>query len=138
MLDCGWDDRLDPDMLSPIKDYIPLLNAVLISHPDFIHLGALPYVYSKWDCNVPIFINKDAFVCFPVVTCSSNLAQFTLEDVMENRLTGEENCIFNKKDISKVYSCFRPVVYNQRERIMSETGSVVYINAFWSSSSRYS
>ena len=57
MLDCGWDERLETDMLSPIKDYIPLLNAVLISHADFLHLGALPYLYSRWDFIVTIFIN---------------------------------------------------------------------------------
>ena len=62
MLDCGWDERLETDMLSPIKEYIPLLNAVLISHADFLHLGALPYVYSRWECNVPIFINKDGTI----------------------------------------------------------------------------
>ena len=48
---------------------------------------------------------------------------------MENRLLGEEDCIFGKDDISNVCECFRTVVYNQQERIMSETGDVVYINA---------
>lgn len=130
MLDCGWDERLEPDMLAPIKDYIPLLNAVLISHADLLHLGALPYVYSKWNCEVPIFINKDAFIdIINVLISRDQLARFSLEDLMENRLLGEEDCIFNKDDINKVCECFRTVVYNQQERIMSGTGDVVYINA---------
>lgn len=58
---------------------------------------------------------------------SVNIARFCLEDVYENRLEGEEKCIFSKSDIDKVCSCFRSVVYNQREII---DGSTIYINAF--------
>ena len=61
MLDCGWDDLLEPFMLSPIEEYASKINAVLISHADFCHIGGLPYVYSQWNCNAPIFINTDAF-----------------------------------------------------------------------------
>ena len=60
MLDCGWDDRLDPAMLQPIKEYASTINAILISHPDFSHLGALPYIYAQWNCKAPVFINSDA------------------------------------------------------------------------------
>ena len=60
LLDCGWDDRLDEAMLAPVQLYAEKLNAVLISHPDFSHIGGLPYIYSKWNCNAPIFINSDA------------------------------------------------------------------------------
>ena len=58
---------------------------------------------------------------------SVNIARFCLEDVYENRLEGEEKCIFSKSDIDKVCSCFRSVVYNQREII---DGSTIYINAY--------
>ena len=51
---------MDEKMLEPIQPYAEKLNAVPISHPDFSHIGGLPYVYSKWKCNAPIFINADA------------------------------------------------------------------------------
>ena len=62
-----------------------------------------------------------------LIMYSVNIARFCLEDVYENRLEGEEKCIFSKNDIDKVCSCFRSVVYNQREII---DGSTIYINAF--------
>ena len=61
LLDCGWDDRLDVTMLLPVLKYIPTLTAVLVSHPDFMHMGGLPYVFKGQDHEVPIFINADAF-----------------------------------------------------------------------------
>lgn len=73
---------------------------------------------------------KTRFFSFSIVLIRRDqLARYCMEDVMENRLLGEEDCIFGKDDISKVCECFRTVVYNQQERIMSETGDVVYINA---------
>lgn len=55
-----------------------------------------------------------------------NIARFCLEDAYENRLEGEEKCLFSKYDIDKVCGFFRPIVYNQREII---DGSTVYVNA---------
>lgn len=46
LLDCGWDDRLDVTMLLPVLKYIPTLTAVLVSHPDFMHMGDY-HMYSK-------------------------------------------------------------------------------------------
>ena len=60
LLDCGWDDRLDVTMLFPVLKHIPTLNAVLISHPDFMHMGGLPYVFKGQEKAIPIFINADA------------------------------------------------------------------------------
>lgn len=75
LLDCGWNDSFDLNMLKPLAkiapkgiEFIQILvslvkqfrsifsklifshlsvNYVLISHPDMDHLGALPYAVSK-------------------------------------------------------------------------------------------
>ncbi len=44
LLDCGWDDRYDIGLLAPVLDALGHVDAVLISHPDPLHLGALPYL----------------------------------------------------------------------------------------------
>ena len=42
LLDCGWDDSYSTELLSPLRDVAGHLDAVLLSHPDSLHLGALP------------------------------------------------------------------------------------------------
>ena len=52
-----------------------------------------------------------------------------MEDGYENRLEGEETCIYGKDDVARVRDSFRQVVYNQRESITSKEGSTAYVNA---------
>ena len=42
LLDCGWDEGCSEELLSPLRDVTGHLDAVLLSHPDPLHLGALP------------------------------------------------------------------------------------------------
>ena len=42
LLDCGWDEGCSQELLSPLRDVAGHLDAVLLSHPDPLHLGALP------------------------------------------------------------------------------------------------
>ena len=42
LLDCGWDEGCSKELLSPLRDVAGHLDAVLLSHPDPQHLGALP------------------------------------------------------------------------------------------------
>ncbi|EFJ50753.1 hypothetical protein VOLCADRAFT_31342, partial [Volvox carteri f. nagariensis] len=58
LLDCGWDENFDESALEPIKRVLPRVNAVLLSHPDVAHLGALPYLVGKCGLTAPIFSTK--------------------------------------------------------------------------------
>ena len=44
LLNCGWDDDYNVSLLEPIREYIPRIHGVLLTHPDVSHLGALPYL----------------------------------------------------------------------------------------------
>ena len=44
LLDCGWDDAYDMELLKPISDVLDRIDCVLLSHPNPAHLGALPYL----------------------------------------------------------------------------------------------
>ena len=59
--------------------------------------------------------------------CSINIAKFCLEDTYENRLEGEEACVFDKRDQNSLYSLFHPLVYNQWEVLSNSQGNSVFI-----------
>jgi Cft2 family RNA processing exonuclease len=47
LLDCGWDHNYDVALLEPVKAVLSTVDAVLLSHPDPLHLGALPYLVGR-------------------------------------------------------------------------------------------
>ena len=55
LLDCGWNDSFDEEMLKPLKQVVNDIDFVLLSHPDLAHIGALPYAVSKLGLNCPIY-----------------------------------------------------------------------------------
>jgi len=54
LLDCGWQEDLDPNVLGPLMPYLGLIDIVLLSKASVQHLGAYPYIYSRLreDCVV--------------------------------------------------------------------------------------
>lgn len=55
LLDCGWDENLNLETVDNIKRHVNSVDAVLLSHPDIYHLGALPYLVGKCNLNCPIY-----------------------------------------------------------------------------------
>jgi cleavage and polyadenylation specificity factor subunit 2 len=47
LLDCGWCDPFDVEMLKPLLRVVQDVDAVLLSHGNVEHLGALPYAFEK-------------------------------------------------------------------------------------------
>ncbi|GIL47423.1 hypothetical protein Vafri_4241 [Volvox africanus] len=89
LLDCGWDENFDLDALEPIKRVLPRVNAVLISHPDLAHLGALPYLVGKCGLRAPIYSTKPVrrmgemfmFESYLAKQAVSDFETFDLDDV---------------------------------------------------------
>lgn len=38
LLDCGWDDRFDTEVLESLRSVVASIDAVLLSQPDLLHL----------------------------------------------------------------------------------------------------
>lgn len=77
LLDCGWDERFSMGVINKLKRlnlkkclilinhyywliiyflrYIHQIDAVLLTHPDRFHLGALPYLVGKCGLNCPVY-----------------------------------------------------------------------------------
>ena len=48
LLDCGWNDQFDVDMLAPLAAIAPEVDAVLISHPDTHTWARCPTRLGSW------------------------------------------------------------------------------------------
>ena len=55
LLDCGWDETFDQDYMKELKRHIHQIDAVILSYPDPLHLGALPYLVGKCGLTCPIY-----------------------------------------------------------------------------------
>lgn len=104
LLDCGWDDRFDVSVLEPLAAIAPKVDAVLISHPDTAHLGALPYAFGKlgMDCKV--------YATLPV----HKMGQMYMYDHFLTRQDQEDfQEVFSLDDVDKAFAAFVPVKYQQ-------------------------
>jgi cleavage and polyadenylation specificity factor subunit 2 len=89
LLDCGWADPYNPSQLEPLLEEIETIDAVLISHPDIAHLGALPYLVGKAKLDAAIYttgaIHKvgQMFLYSEYIThhAASDFTAFDLDDI---------------------------------------------------------
>ncbi|GFR46474.1 hypothetical protein Agub_g8051 [Astrephomene gubernaculifera] len=89
LLDCGWDESFDEALLEPIKRVLPRVDAVLLSHPDLAHLGALPYLVGQCGLRAPIYSTKPVrrmgemflFEACLSKQAVSEFSRFSLDDV---------------------------------------------------------
>lgn len=58
LLDCGWSEEFDEAQLEPVKSVLPRVKALLLSHPDPPHLGALPHLVGRCGLRCPVFSTK--------------------------------------------------------------------------------
>jgi cleavage and polyadenylation specificity factor subunit 2 len=61
LLDCGWNENFDVEIIEEYKKHVKSVDAVLISYPDLKHLGALPYLVGKCGLNCPIYATVPIF-----------------------------------------------------------------------------
>ena len=55
MLDCGWDERFSLDLVEPLREWAPKVDAVLLSHCSLEHIGALPYAMGKLGMKAKVY-----------------------------------------------------------------------------------
>lgn len=54
LLNCGWTESFDTELLSPLIPFIGELDLILLTHADTKHLGAVPYLLSKYPVTCPV------------------------------------------------------------------------------------
>ncbi|KAJ0661896.1 putative metallo-beta-lactamase, cleavage and polyadenylation specificity factor subunit 2 [Helianthus annuus] len=61
LIDCGWNDHFDPSLLQPLSRVASTIDAVLLSHSDTLHLGALPYAMKQFGLSAPVYATEPVF-----------------------------------------------------------------------------
>ncbi|EME29547.1 cleavage and polyadenylation specificity factor subunit 2 [Galdieria sulphuraria] len=145
LLDCGWNDRFEETLLEPLRRIAPRVDAVLISHPDLFHLGALPYAVAKLGLRAPTYATLPVW----------RMGQLFMYDAHQSRAMQEDFQVFDLDDVDSAFENFIQLKYQQivnfSERgkgititphpaghmiggtvwkIQSETEEIVYANDF--------
>eukprot|EP00871_Galdieria_phlegrea_P000397 jgi/Galph1/1358/GphlegSOOS_G6043.1 len=103
LLDCGWNDRFDETLLEPLKRIAPRVDAVLISHSDIHHLGALPYAVGK------LGLRATTYATLPVW----RMGQLFMYDAHQSRVMQEDFQTFDLDDVDAAFDKFVQLKYQQ-------------------------
>ncbi|VVC44191.1 Cleavage and polyadenylation specificity factor 2, C-terminal,Metallo-beta-lactamase,Zn-dependent metallo- [Cinara cedri] len=103
LLDCGWDEHFNMGLIKKLKRYIPQIDAVLLSHPDKFHLGALPYLVGKCGLNCPVYATIPVY----------QMGQMFMYDLHQSLYNVEDFNLFNLDDIDAAFDKVIQVKYNQ-------------------------
>jgi len=93
LLDCGWDETFDTALLRKLLKIAPSIDAVLLTHGDLQHLGALPYIFSKGNMKAKVYAT------LPV----QKLGKLAMYDVFLSRSAKEDFTLFSMDDIDNVF-----------------------------------
>lgn len=129
LLDVGWDSKFSPEIIEELRKVTNRIDAVLITYPDQLHIGALPYLVGKLGLSCPIYAtvpvhkmgqmflydiyqarcvvtfscNSIISICFRKLLCFSFLSRHCME----------EFDLFTLDDIDKAFDIIIQVKYNQ-------------------------
>ncbi|CAH1261607.1 CPSF2 [Branchiostoma lanceolatum] len=103
LLDCGWDEKFTMSYVENMKKYAHQIDAVLISHPDPLHLGALPYMVGKCGLNCPIYTTIPVY----------KMGQMFMYDIYQSRQNTEDFTIFTLDDVDAAFDKIVQLKYSQ-------------------------
>ena len=105
LLDCGWDLSFGSDYVTngTLESVVPKVDAVLVSYPDVLHLGALPYAVGKFGINCPIYATGPVY----------KMGQMFLYDSFQDRANVEDFDLFSLDEVDKTFDMMTQLKYNQ-------------------------
>lgn len=106
LLDCGWDPKFSDHITKELKKYVNKIDAVLLSHPDNLHLGALPYAVGKLGLACPIFATVPVY----------KMGQMFLYDLYQSRHNMEDFSLFTLDEVDRTFEMITQLKYNQTHR----------------------
>ena len=103
--DCGWTDSCEPAYVDALARVAPRVDAVLLSHGDLLHLGALPAAFARAGLRrgTPVFTTP------PV----AKLGQLALYDLFAARHSEGEFDAFTLDDVDAAFANVTTLKYLQ-------------------------
>ncbi|KAL6051559.1 cleavage and polyadenylation specificity factor subunit 2 [Balamuthia mandrillaris] len=120
LLDCGWTDDFDVDDLEPLRPWIPKIDAVLLSHPDLTHLGALPFLVGKWGLEAPVYATIPVY----------KMGQMFMYDVYQAKRAVEEFEVFDLDDVDTAFDKIKQLKYSQHLSLNTGSHSTLDITPY--------
>ena len=92
-MDCGWDPKFSTNITEELKKHVHKIDAVLLSYPDNLHLGALPYAVGKLGLSCPIFATVPVY----------KMGQMFLYDLYQSRHNMEDFDLFTLDEVDRAF-----------------------------------
>ena len=89
--------------IDELKKYVKNIDAVLLSYPDHLHLGALPYMVGKCGLNCPIYATIPVY----------KMGQMFMYDLYQSHKNNEEFDIFTLDDVDAAFDKIVQLKYSQ-------------------------
>ncbi|PNY04271.1 cleavage and polyadenylation specificity factor subunit 2-like protein, partial [Trifolium pratense] len=115
LIDCGWNDHFDPSLLQPLSRVASTIDAVLLSHPDTLHLGALPYAIKQLGLSAPIYSTEPVY----------RLGLLTMYDQFLSRKQVSEFDLFTLDDIDSAFQSVTRLTYSQNHHLSGKGEGIV-------------
>lgn len=115
LIDCGWNDHFDPSLLQPLSKVASTIDAVLLSHPDTLHLGALPYAMKQLGLSAPVFSTEPVY----------RLGLLTMYDQYLSRRQASEFDLFTLDDIDSAFQSVTRLTYSQNYHLSGKGEGIV-------------
>ncbi|BFZ11972.1 hypothetical protein BsWGS_15011 [Bradybaena similaris] len=97
LLDCGWDEDFSMDFVKDLRRVTHQVDAVLLTYPDHLHLGALPYLVGKGHLNCPIYATVPVY----------KMGQMFMYDLFQSRHNSQD---FDKFTLDEVDAAFDRII----------------------------
>eukprot|EP00118_Oscarella_pearsei_P004174 m.17358 g.17358 ORF g.17358 m.17358 type:complete len:752 (+) comp27458_c0_seq1:6-2261(+) len=103
LVDCGWDGSLSESAISEVASVVHEIDAVLLSYPDLLHLGALPYLVGKCGLRCDIYATVPVF----------KMGQMFMYDFYQSRQNYEDFDVFTLDDVDTAFEQIKQLKYSQ-------------------------
>ncbi|KAM5274528.1 cleavage and polyadenylation specificity factor subunit 2 isoform 2-T2 [Ctenodactylus gundi] len=103
LLDCGWDEHFSLDIIDSLRKHVHQIDAVLLSHPDPLHLGALPYAVGKLGLNCAIYATIPVY----------KMGQMFMYDLYQSRHNTEDFMLFTLDDVDAAFDKIQQLKFSQ-------------------------
>lgn len=115
LMDCGWNDLCDTSLLQPLSRVSSTIDAILISHPDILHIGALPYAIKHLGLSAPIYATEPVY----------RLGLLTMYDYYLSRRQVSDFDLFTLDDVDSAFQNVTRLTYSQNYHLSDKGEGIV-------------